>query len=241
MKDQTICIILPTLNEEPTIAKVIDEIPCQALEEQGYQVDIVVVDGCSTDRTQQIAKDKGARVIIEPRKGKGRAVRTALKMVKADYIFMLDGDYTYPATYILDMLKVLQGGSPVVIGSRLKGRREKGAMRRLNLVGNYLLTFLASILYQTKVSDLCTGYWGLRGEIVPQLNLYADGFQFEAELFTELARKGYRIDQLPIYYRCRQTGTKLNRIKDGIRIGWTLVTKRFRRLPKQSDKPDVSL
>ncbi len=230
MKGQTICIILPTLNEEWSIGKVIDEIPRQTLEEEGYEVDVVVVDGNSTDRTRQIAEDKGARVILEPRRGKGRAVRTALKVIKADYIFMLDGDYTYPATYICDMLKVLQGGSPVVIGSRLMGRREKGAMRRLNLIGNYLLSLMASILYQTRISDLCTGYWGLRGEVVPNLDLFADGFQFEAELFTQLTRRGYSIAQLPIYYRRRETATKLSRIKDGFRIGWTLVTKRLQRL-----------
>jgi len=230
MKGHTICVILPTLNEESTIAKVIDEIPRQALEEEGYRVDVVVVDGNSNDRTRQIAEDKGARIILEPRRGKGRAVRTALKVVKADYIFMLDGDYTYPATYICDMLKVLQGGSPAVIGSRLRGRREKGAMRQLNLIGNYLLSLMASILYRTRITDLCTGYWGLRGEVVPNLDLFADGFQFEAELFTQLARKGYRIAQLPIYYRRRETKTKLSRIKDGFRIGWTLITKRLHRL-----------
>ncbi len=230
MKEHIICIILPTLNEELTIASVIDEIPRHVLQEEGYRVDIVVVDGRSSDRTRQIAHEKGARVILEPRRGKGRAVRTALKLVKADYIFMLDADYTYPATYICDMLRFLQGGSPVVIGSRLSGRREKGAMRRLNLIGNYLLTLMANILYQTRITDLCTGYWGLRAEVIPNLHLSSDGFQFEAELFTQLARKGYHIAQLPIYYRRRATESKLNPIKDGFRIGWILITKRLHRL-----------
>jgi len=230
MREQTVCVILPALNEEATIAQVIDEIPLQALRKQGYRVNIVVVDNNSTDHTAQIAREKGAKVIFEPRRGKGRAVRTALNAVKADYVFMLDADYTYPATYICDMLELLQGGSPVVTGSRLSGQREKGAMSRLNFVGNYLLSWMASILYQARTTDLCTGYWGLRGEVIPALKLSADGFQIEAELFTQLARRGYRIAELPIYYRRRMSSPKLSSLKDGIKIGWTLLTNRWHRL-----------
>ena len=229
MRKQTVCIILPALNEEPTIAEVIDEIPRRALEEEGYRVDIVVVDNNSSDRTGQIAQGKGVRVIREQRKGKGRAVRKALSMLKADYVFMLDADYTYPATYIGDMLKLLESGSPAVIGSRLNGQLEKGAMSWLNLIGNYLLTLMASILYRTRTTDLCTGYWGLRGEVIPNLKLSANGFQLEAELFIQLARKGYSIAQLPIYYRRRVSPPKLNSLRDGIKIGWTLLTHRLRR------------
>jgi dolichol-phosphate mannosyltransferase len=227
MKQSSICIILPALNEELTIGKVIDEVPKQALERAGCHVEVLVVDGNSSDQTRQIAQEKGARVITEPRRGKGRAMRTALASVKADFVFMLDADYTYPATYIPEMLRILRQGSPVVIGSRLRGQREKGAIRRLNIVGNFVLTLIANILYRTRISDLCTGYWGIRGEVIPKLKLQAEGFQLEAELFTQFAKKGYRIAEVPIYYRRRQTKAKLNRIKDGIRIGWVLIARRF--------------
>ena len=96
MATKNVCIILPTLNEALSIGSVIEEIPQRALEDKGYHVDVLVVDGNSTDPTMQIARDKGARILVEPRRGKGRAVRTALEDIKADYIFMLDGDYTYP-------------------------------------------------------------------------------------------------------------------------------------------------
>ncbi|GAH63712.1 unnamed protein product, partial [marine sediment metagenome] len=104
---QKLVIILPALNEEGTIGKVIDEIPRAILEERGYQVKVLVVDGNSTDLTRQIAQEKGVEVIIEPRKGKGRAMRTAFEQVKVDFVFMLDADYTYPAAYIPDMLDML--------------------------------------------------------------------------------------------------------------------------------------
>lgn len=226
MKQPSICIILPALNEELTIGKVIDEIPKQILEREGYQVEVLVVDNNSSDQTGQVAQAKGARVITESRRGKGRAIRTALASVKADFVFMLDADYTYPATHIPEMLRVLQD-YPVVIGSRLRGQREKGAIRGLNIVGNFVLTLIANVLYRTRISDLCTGYWGMRGEVIPNLKLQVEGFQLEAELFTQLAKKGYRIAEVPIHYRRRQTEAKLNRIKDGIKIGWTLIARRF--------------
>jgi dolichol-phosphate mannosyltransferase len=222
-----VCIIIPTINEAETIGRVIDEIPSQAMKEAGYEVEVMVIDGGSTDRTRQIAEERGARVVVEPRRGKGRAMRTALDIPRADFIFMLDGDYTYPPGYIAQMLELLRDTYPVVIGSRLRGQIEKGAMSRLNVIGNHLLTLMANILYGTRISDLCTGYWGLRGEVIPNLNLSADGFDFEAELFSQVVKKGYRIGEVPIYYRRRQTPAKLSSLRDGLRIGWALITRRF--------------
>jgi glycosyltransferase involved in cell wall biosynthesis len=230
-----ILIILPTLNEEQTIGKVIDEIPRPALEQAGYAVQVLVVDGNSTDRTREIAQQKGASAIVERRKGKGIAVTKVLSSVDADFIFMLDADYTYPAGYIPDMLKLLTNHH-AVIGSRLKGRREKGAMSRLNLVGNHLLSLLATVLYQRKISDICTGFWGFRGEVVKNLNLRATAFDLEAELFSQLARKGYSITELTIDYRRRASPPKLRSLRDGTRIGWALITRRFRRLGKPGQK-----
>jgi dolichol-phosphate mannosyltransferase len=227
MSQPRVAIILPTLNEEETIGKVIDEIPQSILEERGYEVRVYVIDGNSTDLTRQIAQEKGAEVIVEPGKGKGRAVRTAFEQVEADFVFMLDADYTYPATYIPYMLDILRQGCAVVIGSRLKGERETGSMSGLNATGNRLLTLMASILYRTRISDLCTGYWGFRGEVIPNLRLSADGFDFEADLFTQVVKNGYSIIELPIYYRRRPTSAKLNSIKDGFKIGWALITRRF--------------
>jgi len=228
MSQPKISIILPTLNEEQTIGQVIDDIPRQALEQAGYAVEVLVVDGKSTDRSREIAEQKGASVIVEPRKGKGIAVTTALRVVDADFIFMLDADYTYPASYIPDMLKLLTNYH-VVIGSRLRGQREPGAMSRLNLAGNHLLSLLATLLYWRKISDACTGYWGFRAEVVKSLRLRATAFDLEAELFSQLTRKGYSIAELPIYYRRRVSRPKLRPLRDGFKIGWALVTKRFRR------------
>jgi glycosyltransferase involved in cell wall biosynthesis len=227
MKKDTVCVILPALDEELTVGKVIDEIPRHELEREGYQVDVLVVDGNSSDRTRHIAQEKGARVILEPRRGKGRAVRTIMEQIEADFIFILDADYTYPATYIPGMLEILRQGYPVVIGSRLRGGQEKGAMRRLNVIGNSMLTWIANILYRTRISDLCTGYWGMRAEVIPELKLLSDGFQLEAEIYTQLSKKGYSIAEVPTYYRCREGKAKLSGLKDGFKIFWLLLSRRF--------------
>jgi hypothetical protein len=100
-------------------------------------------------------------------------------------------------------------------------------MRRLNWVGNYLLTLMANVLYFSWISDLCTGYWGFRGDVVKNLNLTTDGFQLEAELLIQLRKKGYDIAEVPIYYRCREGKAKLSGMKDGLRIGRFLISRRF--------------
>ena len=221
-------IIFPALNEEETIGKIIDEVPVEDIKARGYRVEIVVVDNNSTDRTKEIAEEKGAKVITESIRGKGRAIRTAFESVSGDFVFMIDADFTYPATYIPRMLELLEGGYDVVLGSRLKGQREEGAMSRLNMVGNHLLALLANFLYGTGVSDPCTGYWGFRGEVPKSLKLDAVGFELEANMLVEIARKGYRIAELPILYRRRPNEAKLGSLKDGFKIGRTLIRKRFR-------------
>jgi dolichol-phosphate hexosyltransferase len=226
MKKKEVCIIIPTLNEESSIGQVIEEIPKKGLEDSGYNVDILVVDGISTDRTMQIAREKGARILLETRRGKGRAIRTAMEQIHADYIFMLDGDFTYPPSHIPAMLKVLQK-YPVVIGSRLKGKREKGSLKKINLIGNHLVTILANLLYGTRISDVCTGYWGFRRDVIRNLNLTSDGFQLEVELLIQLAKKGYKIGEVPINYRRRSGKPKLSGFKDGVKIGKFLFSKRF--------------
>lgn len=155
-------------------------------------------------------------------------MRRAFASVSGDFIFILDADFTYPATHIPEMLEVLQEGDDVVLGSRLKGQRDKGAMRRLNVVGNRLLAFMANMLHRTRISDICTGYWGFRREVVEALELDAIGFEIEANIFVEIAKKGCRIGELPVSYRRRLSPAKLASLRDGFKIGRTLIAKRFR-------------
>jgi glycosyltransferase involved in cell wall biosynthesis len=226
---KVINIIIPALNEEQTIANVINEIPSEHLEGKGYDVSILVVDNNSTDRTRQFAEAEGVEVVSELRMGKGRAITTGFDNSKGDFIFVLDADYTYPATYIPEMLDYLEAGYDVVLGSRLKGRIEKGSMKRMNLLGNFALTNLANLLYGTRISDLCTGYWGFRGEIARDIKLDVCGFDLEANILAQISQMDCRIAEVPVNYRRRQTPSKLNGFRDGFRIMRTLIEMRFDR------------
>jgi glycosyltransferase involved in cell wall biosynthesis len=223
-----VCVVLPALNEESTIGLVIDEVPKEDLERKGYSVSVIVIDNGSTDRTGEIAREKGAKVIVEAARGKGRAVRAGFQAAKCDFVFMLDADYTYPATHIMEMLEALEDGYDVVMGSRIKGDMGEGAMSTMNLVGNRLLAMLANALYGTRISDPCTGCWGLRHAVAEGLNLSADGFDIEANMLTEIARDGHTVTEIPIHYRRRATPPKLNSLRDGLRIGRMLFATRFR-------------
>jgi len=234
MKERQIAVILPAYNEAESIGHVIAEVPKQQLERLGYSVQIVVVDNNSRDNTAEVARDNGAEVIFESQRGKGIAVKTALEACNADFIFMLDADYTYPATYIPEMMSHLEDGHPVVIGSRLKGKLQPGAMKRVNVIGNHILTILAVTLYQCRTTDLCTGFWGFRAEVAKSLDIKANGFDLEADMFSQIARQRLAIGQVPIDYRPRSGSSKLGSIKDGLRIARKLIRYRFRRTTKRN-------
>jgi len=223
-----VCVVLPALNEERTIGLVIDEIPKEEMERRGYRINVMVVNNGSTDKTEEIAREKGAQVVVEPRRGKGMAIRAGFEAADCDFVFMLDSDHTYPAVHITEMLTALEDGYDVVMGSRLKGQMVDGAMTSLNRVGNRLLALMTNVLYGTRISDPCTGCWGFRAEVVKKLRLEARGFDIEVNMLTEIARNGYRITEIPIGYRKRRTRPKLNSLRDGFRIGKMLIRRRFR-------------
>ena len=223
---ETVAVVIPTLNEEHAIGKVIDDVPVADLLQNGLETAVYVIDGQSTDKTREIAVEKGAQVILEERQGKGSAIQTAFKSITADYAIMVDGDDTYPIEMATAMTRLLKNYD-VVIGSRLKGTIEPGAMTRLNVVGNVLLSLLARALFGMRISDVCTGFWGFRRDAIERLELVASGFELEVDMFAECARKGLRIAEIPITYRARVDQPKLASVRDGLRIGAYLLRKRF--------------
>ena len=227
-----VCVLLPTLDEGQTIGKVIDDIPTGLLKSKGYDVDVVVVDGNSTDGTREIAKAKGVRLITQDGVGKGNALRSAFREFDGAYLFMMDADHTYPPKHILRMLPLLESEEyDVILGSRLKGYISPGAMSRVNLLGNKLLTSTANFLFPNgyKISDVCTGMWGFRGEVVNQLHLTSKGFEVEAEMFAKCVKSGLKIGEVPVEYRKRVAPAKLESLKDGIRIWLKLLREKFQR------------
>lgn len=221
---ERVAFLIPTLNEAPSIGLVIESVPVAELADNGYETAVYVVDGRSVDQTREIAVQKGAQVISEERGGKGAAIQTAFRAVDADYVIVADGDNTYPVSVATVMLRLLQTND-VVIGSRLKGSIEPGAMTRLNVVGNILLTSLARLLFHVKISDVCTGLWGFRGNVIQRLELEAQGFEIEADMCAECAQKGLRMAEMPIRYGARVDRAKLASFRDGVKIGAFLIRK----------------
>lgn len=223
-----VTILLPAKNEEQGIGATLRAIPMGSLAAAGFGAEVVVLDGASEDRTCAIARAWGATVVGQRRPGKGAAFRDALPLLDGDYVVMLDADATYPPDTVPLVLEPLaRGDADVVMGSRRKGRAEPGAMGPLNRAGNLALSALASLLFLRRCSDVCTGLWGFRAEALRALPLESEGFELEVELFGRAARAGLRIREVPVDYLPRRGGTKLSRVRDGVRIGWWLLRTRF--------------
>lgn len=223
-----VAITIPVKNEADGIAEVIEGIPFAALEAVGTDVEVVVIDGNSNDDTVAIAAGLGATVIRAAGKGKGVDMRRAVPKLDADLVVMLDGDGTYPVEDIPRFVEALRDGADVVMGSRLcdLSRMEAGAMSTTNRIGNWGLSWLASILYFRRTTDLCTGMWGFRREALAGLPLNSNHFELEAELFAQSVKAGHRIVEIPIDYRVRAGESKLGGVKTGIKIAAKLLRKR---------------
>lgn len=214
-KDE-VCILVPTLNEGPTIGNVVKEF--KAL---GYN-HILVVDGRSTDNTVKIAREAGANVRTQSGKGKGNAIIEAFEVIEQPYILMLDGDGTYSAKDAEKMLTPLFLGFDQVIGDRLINA-EEGSFSRLNLFGNHMLNLLFKVAHSRDLHDILSGYRAFTKLAVQQMNLTEKGFEIETEISVESVRNGQRTMVVPIkYYRRPGTATKLSPFHDGIKIVSTI-------------------
>jgi glycosyltransferase involved in cell wall biosynthesis len=184
---------------------------------------VLVIDNCSTDKTADIAKKAGAKVIKESAKGKGNAMRKGFRSLPedTDYVVMLDGDDTYSPHEILRMVEPLYHGfSEVVIGSRLSGKMQSDAMTRFNRLGNWLFTHLVRLSYREPVTDVLTGYFAWNKNVIEELepHLTSSGFAIEMEMITKMARLGHNICSVPISYHPRIGESSLRPIHDGSRI-----------------------
>lgn len=223
----SVTILLPAKNEESGIEATLAALPLARLTELEYPFEVLVADGRSSDRTREIARRYGARVIAQLGTGKGRAVRSAIDVAKGDLIVMLDADATYPARAIPAFVAMLDAGADVVMGSRFLGDIDDTAMKPLNRVGNRALSGIASLLYGRRCTDVCTGMWAFRRETFRALGLTSTHFEIEAEMFARASKATLRVVEIPIAYAPRAGVTKLGSVADGIRIGAELLRCRL--------------
>jgi dolichol-phosphate mannosyltransferase len=220
---KTLAIVIPCYNEEKGIGKVIDSIPYKKINELGFNVLVYVIDNNSSDNTSAVAASHNAIVLFEGQQGKGAALRKGFSelSVDTDIVIMLDGDNTYKATEIPRMIEPITSGfCDVVIGSRLEGKTVGEALSFSHRLANWFFTFSARTMYQTNVTDTCTGFFAWKKEVIEQLfpHIQSKGFAIEAEMITKMAKLGYKIYSVPITYERREGESKLSPILDGIKI-----------------------
>jgi len=214
-KKTLISIVIPTLNEAEGIKRVITNIPMGTLKKMGFEVEIVVVDGCSTDGTDKIAKELGARVIYEPRKGYGRAYKTGFKEVKGDIIVTLDGDASYPPQYIPLLIDLLvKNDLDAVFTQRIP---KPGAMSVINAFGNRLLSTFIRLLFHINIKDSQSGMWVIRKSVLRDVMPRSDGMEFSEEIKIKTHLCGKRVCEFPVPYMKRIGKEKLKRLRDGLR------------------------
>jgi glycosyltransferase involved in cell wall biosynthesis len=223
MKTKKITVLIPCYNEADAIATVIAKFPRERLAMYGYDLDILVIDNNSSDNTAELAKAAGARVIIEPKQGKGNAIKTGFYNIPddTDYVAMLDGDDTYKPEEILRLIAPIDDGfAQVIIGSRMHGRIRVGSMKPLNRFGNRLYSRLVRTVYKVTVTDVLTGYYAWSREAIEALrpHLRSQGFAIEMEMVTKMARLGFEIFSVPVSYDPRLGDSSLNPIVDGAKI-----------------------
>ena len=147
-------------------------------------------------------------------------------------LVMMDAEGTYSHEEIPQFIQKLEEeNADIVIGSRMKGKIENGAMTRRNWLGNHILTWLAVFLHRAYISDLCTGFWLLTRDSIDKMKLNSTGFEIEAEMYASAAYNQLKIHEIPIHYDIRIGRSKLGSVGDGIRIAMKIIRRRFVRKP----------
>jgi glycosyltransferase involved in cell wall biosynthesis len=217
---------IPCLNEAMTIGKVVDD-----FRRVFPHARVLVIDNGSVDETAAIARQRGADVIHEPRRGKGHAVQTLFREANSDLLLMADGDDTYPAEEGLKLLATMARlGGDTVVGRRVS--TDQSAFKTTHTWANETLTRVIATIFRTPVGDLFSGYRLFSRAFYCNVPLLATGFDVETELAIQTIAKGFVEHEVDISFRARPEGShsKLSTLKDGFRVIRTIVkiSKDFR-------------
>lgn len=215
----SVAVMIPCHNEEISIGKVVDD-----FRRELPDADIVVFDNCSTDATSAIALAHGARVIREPRKGKGFVVERMLSEVKSPWMVMVDGDDTYSAASVHELLRpLIANEADMVVGARLHAYSEE-SFRPLHVFGNNLVRRLVNWLGAADLTDIMSGYRAMNRRVAERLPVTASGFEVETDLTVQALYYSLRIVEVKVPYGARPAGSvsKLRTFGDGSRVLWRI-------------------
>jgi len=218
-KVEMISVVIPTLNEAGTIQEAITTIQNNLT----YPHEIIIVDGESTDGTIEIVKqNKTCRLIIEPKRGYGIALRTGMKHAKGNIIIMVDADGTYEFKHINRLVEhMITKDADMVLGTRMYD--PKKAMGFFNFLGNKVITFWFDFFYAQILSDSQSGFRAISHQAINSVELKETDMAFATEMLMQFAREGYTMFEIPTTYKHRCYGkTKLKPFKSGIQIFSTI-------------------
>ena len=217
-----IVVIIPALNEEKSLPKVLAEIPSDLVEK------VIVVDNGSRDRTEEVARDAGAIVIREPRSGYGQACLAgiaALAKSPPDIVVFVDGDYSDRASEMNALVQpIVDGDADFVVGSRVLGIREPGALAPHARWGNWLATWMLRALYDSHFTDLGP-FRAIRYDALTALDMRDRDYGWTAEMQAKAARTKLRAAEVPVSYHRRIGKSKITgTIKGTVLAGWKIIT-----------------
>jgi glycosyltransferase involved in cell wall biosynthesis len=218
-KVELVSVVIPTLNEAGNILEAVTNIE----KDLAYPKEIIVVDGNSTDGTIEIVKDASfCKLIIEPRRGYGIALKAGIKSAKGNIIVMVDGDGTYEVRHINRLLsRMIEKDADMVLATRMYDPNK--AMGLMNFVGNKVITFFYDFFYSQFLSDSQSGFRAISREAIDSVELKEGDMAFATEMLVEFAKEGYNMVEIPTTYKARKYGkTKLKKFKSGIEIFSTI-------------------
>ena len=225
-------IIIPVYNEEKTILRVVNKVKKQKIDK--IKKEIIIVDDCSKDDTKRVLlklKDGSIKIFFHKKnQGKGAAIRTGLNYATGDIILIQDADLEYdPKEYPKLLKPITDGKAKVVYGTRMPYiASHLKDMYMPHVFGNRFLTFVTNLFYNSRISDMETGFKVFRKEVVKNINLRSKRFDFEPEITAKILKRGYKIHEIPIEFKARNfaQGKKIT-WKDGIKAVYYLIKYRI--------------
>ncbi len=225
--DPSIAVLIPCLNEESTIGKVIKDFKTYL-----PHANIYVCDNGSTDKSMEVALSSGAFLFKEKKQGKGNVIRRMFEEIEADVYVMVDGDDTYPAEDVCKLIQpIIDEDADMVVATRLE-QANKDSFTFSHKIGNKLLRGVLNLCFNACLTDILSGYRAMNWDFVKTIPITSRGFEIESELTLQALSKGFVIKEVPTTYRARPKGSesKIRTFSDGYAILMTIIafTRDFR-------------
>lgn len=224
---EKISVLIPVYNEKDSLLELLKRVEAVNF---GLEKEIILVDDYSTDGTKELYAQIPHKILYhEKNQGKGAALRTGLKEATGDIIIIQDADLEYnPEDYVPLVEHIKNDEADVVYGSRFADKRNKGNFLFLSFVANKTLTLMTQILFGTKLTDMETCYKAFKSEVIKDVEIKSNRFDFEPEITAKVLKKKVRFHELPISYNARTNdeGKKIG-WKDGVQAIFALIKFRL--------------